>query len=110
MRLRNLKTVLLEDVTQLGITNRIDVRSDLFTVVVLRAQAPDLRARDRLEVRCVTIEQPFQTFFDIQNVWNADYHRPAGPQHSREFTNRLLRIFDVLQPFEAGDKVECLIS
>src|SRR5882672_7178137 len=110
MHARDLKAVLLEDVAQLGITDRIDVRGDLFAVIVFRAQALDLRARHWLEVRSVTVEQPLQTFFDIQNVGNADYHFPARPQHPRKLANCLLRILDVLQPFETGDIVECPIS
>src|SRR6267143_5294339 len=110
MHARDLKAELLEDVTQLGITDRIDVRGDLFAVIVFRAQALDMRARHWLEVRSVTVEQPFQTFFDIQNVGNADYNLSARPQHSRKLANCLLRILDMLQPFETGDIVECPIS
>src|SRR5882762_11426352 len=106
MHARDLKAVLLEDVTQLGIADRIDVRGNLFAVIVFRAQALDMRARHWLEVRSVTVEQPFQTLFDIQNVGNADYDFSARSQHSRKLANCLLRILDVLQTFETGDVIE----
>src|SRR5882762_10450108 len=106
MHLRDLKAIFFEDVTQLGISDRIDVRGDLFTVVVVCPQAFYLPARHRFEVRGVTIQQPFQTFLDIQNVWNADSDGPARAQYARELTHCLLWILNVLQAFEAGDMIE----
>src|ERR1700686_894561 len=106
MQARDLKAVLFEDVTQLRITNRIDVRSDLFAVVVFGAQALDMRARHWLEVRSITVKQPLQTFFDIQNIGDAYYHSATRPQQPRELANCLLWIFNVLEPFKAGDIIE----
>ncbi len=55
------------------------------------------------------MDEPLQTLFDVQDIRHAYDQVPARPQHSCEFANRLLRIFDVLEPFETRDVVERLI-
>ena len=82
------------------------MRGDLNPVVVFAAQALGGGAANRFEVRGVTVQQPFQAFLDIQDVGHAYDQMSFGLQHPRELAHRLLRIFDMLETFEAGDIVE----
>ena len=97
------EAVFFENVAQLRIGDGIDVQNDFFFFSPLFVAHAQVLFGNRLEVRRVAVEQPFHALFDIQNIGHADHQLPAGREQPREFANRLMRIFDVLEAFEASD-------
>src|SRR5881394_1687528 len=83
---------------------------NLDATVILTSQTFRRRARNWFEVRRVTMQQPLQTLFNIQNVRDTDEQMATGLQDARELAHRLLRVLDVLESFETGHVVERLIA
>src|SRR5712691_6519745 len=106
MKLYDLESLFLERVSQLRIRDRVHMQGHLFFAIQLLANARDMRASQRLEVRSVAMDEPFHAFFDVENIRHAGYQMSAGPQQTRKLAQRLLRILDVLEPFNARHVVE----
>src|ERR1044071_6952148 len=77
MNTRQFKTVLLKQVTQFRVSDRIHMCSNLYSITVFSPQSFCRCAGNWFEMRSVAVKQPFQTLFDIENVRHADDQMPA---------------------------------
>src|SRR6185312_14428414 len=84
-------------------------RHFLFSCQV-RRQICERCPRQRLKMGCVSINQPLQAFFDIENVRNACDQLPARTQRASKLSNRVLRILNVFEPFETSNVIKRLIG
>ena len=80
VELDDLKTVFLERIPQLRIPNRIYMQRHFDPFAELFSHLRYRLAREWFEMRSVAIDEPLQTFFNVQNIWNACDQVPAGPQ------------------------------
>ena len=65
---------------------------------------------NRLEVRSVAVQQPLHALFNIQNIRHADHQMSARCQHPGKLANCLVRIFNVLEAFQAGDELKFAVA
>src|ERR1044072_9769922 len=86
------------------------MRRDFHPALIFSCQPLRRRARDRLEVRGVAMEQPLQTLFNVKNIWNANDQVAVRLEHARKLAQRLLWILDVFETFKTSYVIERFIA